>query len=54
MMPDEPHAVTATAAAPIPRDRSLRLPAAVPAGVTSGVSLTTELYGSHRTQPAGN
>ena len=44
MMPDVPHAVTARVAPAIPSERSLRLLAAVAAGATSGVSLTTELY----------
>ena len=44
MMPDEPHAVTATAAAAIPSDNSLRLPPAAAPPATSGVSLTIALY----------
>ena len=48
MMPEEPHAVTATAAAPMPSDNSLRLPAAAAPAATSGASLTTELYARRR------
>ena len=53
MIPDEPHAVTATAAAAIPSDNSLRLPPAAPPA-TSGVSLTTALYGTPTTVRSGS